>query len=182
MDPIRDKFLEDKGGLDTRDSKGSFATIPMRRLEVVAAYLQLAIDADRGPKKLRVLDILINAKQFFEDRELREKDQFWKEHLASTLQEPLDGGFDDRMSSVMKFLPKRDEDPDAMTFYTHIQTTKTFLNDMKHMTYPDAVNGAKILLRDASITAVSDECFERACALMIDVLYGWFSTHCLKGS
>jgi len=178
---IEDPILQKEDGLIvTETSNGLFTSIPEKNIKVVAGYLQLVVDLSSNSKELNVLDIFINARTIFDDGYIRNSDKYWKEHLASTLREPFDRGFEANLFNALKHIPKRGDSEDAANFYKNIGEIKTFLNDLAHMRYEKALIFIKSRYPDS--TEITEEVFNKICKDMIDILFQWFSEHCYKGT
>ncbi len=176
-----DPILKAEGGLTVTDlSGGLFSSIPEKNIKVVAAYLQLVVDLNSNSKELKVLDIFINARTVFTDDYIKSTDVYWKEHLAGTLREPFDRGFEANLFNALKHIPKRESSEEAANFYKSIGELKTFLNDFAHMRYAKALVYAKGKYPDA--TEITEEIFNNICREMVDILFQWFSQHCYKGT
>lgn len=181
MDMREDPVLQEEGGLTVTDlSGGLFSSIPEKRIIVVAAYLQLVIDLTSNNKELRVLDILVNAKTIFNNDYIKSIDIYWKEHLAGTLREPFDGGFEANLFNALKHIPKREASEEAANFYKNIGELKTFLNDLAHMRHEKVLAYIKSKYPDS--TEITEDVFNRICKDMVDILFQWFSQHCYKGA
>ena len=176
-----DPILQQEGGLTVTDSSGGlFSSIPEKNIKVVAAYLQLVIDLTSNSKELKVLDIFVNAKTIFTDDYVKSTDIYWKEHLAGTLREPFDRGFEANLFNALKHIPKRGDSDEAANFYKSIGDLKTFFNDLAHMRYEKAL--VYITSRYPESTEITEEVFNKICKDMIDILFQWFSQHCYKGT
>lgn len=176
-----DQVLQQEGGLTvTEVDNGLFSSIPQKNIEVVAAYLQLVVDLSSNDKGLNVLDIFINAKTVFADDYIKSNDNYWKEHLASTLREPFDRGFEANLFNALKHMPKRGASDEAANFYKNIGDIKDFLNNLAHMKYKKAMK--YIQDKYPTSTEITEEIFNKICKYMIDILFQWFSKHCYKGT
>lgn len=179
MDELQDDLLKQKTSYQTQPSS-AFSDIPERNIEVVAGYLQLIIDVTNRKKELNVLMIIKNARLIFSDSYIKQNDTLWKEHVAGSLREPFDHGFESGMQRALKHLPKRnDEDESVGVFYKEIQDAKGFLNDLAHLRYEKSLKyiNDKYSLGE---TEISEESFNRACKDLIDLLYAWFTKYCYK--
>lgn len=176
-----DPLLQQEDGLViTELSGGLFSSIPEKNIRVVAAYLQLIIDLASNGKDIRVLDLFLNAKTIFEDDYIKNNDMYWKEHLASTLREPFDRGFEANLFNALKNIPKRGDSDDAANFYRNVGDLKDFLNDFAHMRYEKAL--AYVKSKYPNSEEITEEVFNKICKDMIDILFQWFSKHCYKGT
>ena len=175
-----DPILAQESGLATSDTdNGLFVNIPRKNIEVVAAYLQLVVDLS-SDKGMKVLDIFNNARTIFSDSYIKNNDIYWKEHLAGTLREPFDRGFEANLFNAIKTLPKRGDSQDAANFYKEIADIKTFLNDFAHMRYDKAL--LYLQGRNPKLQEVTEEMFDQVCKDLIELLYNWFCKHCYKGT
>ena len=176
LDPV----LAREGGISVNDTdKGLFSSIPMKNIEVVAAYLQLVVDLSSN-KEIKVLDVFNNARTIFGDDYIKSSDIYWKEHLAGTLREPFDRGFEANLLNALKHLPKREQSEDAAIFFKEVNEIKSFLNDYAHMNYSKALS--YIQIRYPKAQEVTEEIFDRICKDLVDMLYKWFFSYCYKGA
>lgn len=174
-----DPILEQRASFSVGSRPGLFASIPPKNIRVVAAYLQLIIDVS-GNKTLNVKSIFDNANKIFTDDYIKSVDVFWKEHLAATLREPLDGHFETKFFNALKHIPKRGDAEDSNIFLTHISEIKEFLNDYAHMDYEEALK--YITANYPEHSEITEEIFDQICKDMIDKLYTCFSKHCYRGT
>ena len=177
----KDPILQQEGGLEIAESAdGLFSSIPKKNIRVVAAYLQLVVDLSSNNKELNILEIFMNAKTIFLDDYIKSNDAYWKEHLAGTLREPFDRGFEANLFNTLKHIPKRQDSEEAANFYKSINEIKTFLNDLAHMRYEKAL--AYIKNQYPESTEITEEIFDKICKNMVDILFQWFSQHCYKNT
>ncbi|MCR4311164.1 MAG: hypothetical protein NUV54_01165 [Candidatus Taylorbacteria bacterium] len=175
-----DPVLAQEGGFVVTGTDSSlFANIPQKSIEVVAAYLQLTVDLS-SDKDMNVLNIFNNARAIFTDDYIKGSDIYWKEHLAGTLREPFDRGFEANLFNAIKTLPKREDSQEAANFFKEIGEIKTFLNDLAHLRYPKAL--LYIQGKDPGVQEITDQVFDRTCKDLVELLYKWFSKHCYKGT
>ena len=176
-----DPVLQQEGGLGVTDlSGGLFSSIPEKNIRVVSAYLQLVIDLTSNSKELKVLDVFMNARTIFTDDYIKSTDTYWKEHLAGSLREPFDRGFEANLFNALKHMPKREASDEAANFYKSVKDIKDFLNNLAHMRYELALVYVKT--KYPSATEVTEEIFNAICKEMVDILFQWFSQHCYKGT
>jgi hypothetical protein len=179
MPELQDDLLKDKTGYQVKVSEGVFSAIPQKNIEIVAGYLQLTVDVVSRKKEVDILAIFDNARKIFSDSYIKETDKLWKEHLASTLREPLDGSFDANIQKALRHLPKREADEDSRKFYVYIQEVKGFLNDLAHMRYEKVAKYVKDKY-NLTETPLTEDTFNKICKDLIDTLHTWFCKHCYK--
>lgn len=179
MTELNDELLKGKGGYQAKISDSSFSDIPENNINVVGGYLQLMVSIITPKKEISIIKILKNARLILSDDYIKKNDNLWKEHVAASLRETMDGHFEGNMQKVLRHLPKREDGGDPTKFYIEMQEVKDFLNNLAHMKYDDV---SKYVKNKFNLTEpeLTEQTFNRICKNLVDDLYGWFSQYCYK--
>ena len=168
----RDPFLAGKG-ISTSESRFSFPLISDSVISVVDVNINLVWTMAGLKKTTTPRFIIEHVQRFFSDDDMRAKDMLWKEHCAGDLRELADSDWGRNFPRFLANVPKESESDKTRELYSYIRDTVTFLHSFHHLN-EDALDKARTLLGDSTLSAVEDRTFDKICADFISALHSFF--------